>query len=95
VPGQDAGTQVFGTTDPSETHDEGTVYSALDNDEETGDSTVYSATDLSDLPDRDTDAGGSGQKGTEYHPSPERSSSEGSTEDDADETGTDSGARPE
>lgn len=95
VPGQDDGTQVFGTTDPGETHDEGTVYSALDNDEEEGDSTVYSATDLSDLPDQGSGSRESGRGGTEYHPSPERSSSEGSTEDDADETGTDSGARPD
>ncbi|CAL9399309.1 Phosphatidylglycerol--prolipoprotein diacylglyceryl transferase [Nocardiopsis dassonvillei] len=52
------------------------------------DSTVYSTADTGD-----SDLGTSGgDAGTEYHPSPERSSSEGSTSNDE---GTDSGAKPE
>jgi hypothetical protein len=52
------------------------------------DSTVYSTTDTGD-----SDIGTSGSDaGTEYHPSPERSSSEGSTSNDE---GTDSGTKPE
>ncbi|WP_017600178.1 prolipoprotein diacylglyceryl transferase [Nocardiopsis lucentensis] len=78
--GHDAGTQVIKSTSVDETADDGTVYSAVDTDD---DSEIDSVTSDS------TEAG------TEYHPSPERSSSEGSTENDADDTGTNSEAKPE
>ncbi len=77
--GHDAGTQVFGDTTDGATTEEGTVYSAVDTD----DSVFDQAT------------GSSEGAGTEYHPSPERSSSEGSTEDDADKGGDNSGSKPE
>ncbi|MEE2048250.1 prolipoprotein diacylglyceryl transferase, partial [Nocardiopsis tropica] len=77
--GHDAGTQVFGATAGSEVPDDSTVYSAVDS-EETGSGTQN---------------GSSEEAGTEYHPSPERSSTEGSTANDAGDTGTDSGAKPE
>lgn len=56
--------------------------------------TVYSAVDTEDS-EFDQDSGVSNEAGTEYHPSPERSSSEGSTEDDAKGAGDDSGSKPE
>ncbi|MDE3720317.1 prolipoprotein diacylglyceryl transferase [Nocardiopsis sp. N85] len=71
--------------------DAGTQVFGVTGDGEVGnDGTVYSTADTGDS-DLDTPGG---DAGTEYHPSPERSSSEGSTENDAD-TGTDSGAKPE
>jgi prolipoprotein diacylglyceryl transferase len=76
--GHDAGTQVFGPTSDSETTDDSTVYSALGSDE----------------PRVGAKNGSSEEAGTEYHPSPERSSSEGSTERDTEER-TDPGAKPE
>ncbi|SIO85892.1 Prolipoprotein diacylglyceryl transferase [Nocardiopsis sp. JB363] len=63
----------------AKTEEEGTVYSAVDTDE-----SVF-----------DQGSGVSDEAGTEYHPSPERSSSEGSTEDDAKGAGDDSGSKPE
>ncbi len=77
--GHDAGTQVFGATEPRETADEGTVYSALDTDES----------------EIDDGFGSSQGRDTEYHPSPERSSSEGSAGSDAKNAGTDSDAKPD
>ncbi len=76
--GHDAGTQVFGPTSEGENTGDSTVYSALDS-EESRVGTVES---------------GSKEAGTEYHPRPERSSSEGSTDKDTGED-TDPGAKPE
>ncbi|WP_028647805.1 prolipoprotein diacylglyceryl transferase [Nocardiopsis sp. CNT312] len=73
--GHDAGTQVFGATAAGETADDGTVYSAVDT-EGTGSG---------------TDGGDPAEAGTEYHPTPERSSSQGSTEQGADEGAADAG----
>src|SRR5699024_12386043 len=68
-----------GATEPRETADEGTVYSALDTDES----------------EIDDGFGSSQGRDTEYHPSPERSSSEGSAGSDAKNAGTDSDAKPD
>ena len=77
--GHDAGTQVFGATPESDVADDSTVYSAVDPED-------------SEIGTRN---GSSEGAGTEYHPSPERSSTESSTESASEDTGTDSGTKPE
>jgi prolipoprotein diacylglyceryl transferase len=77
--GHDAGTQVFGATPGGEVADDSTVYSAVDPED-------------SEIGSRN---GSSEGAGTEYHPSPERSSTESSTASPSEDTGTDSGTKPE